>query len=113
MTAELKALHVIGTSCGANLLACHPSQESIVVSALGTTIVLMNLLDPQQQHFLSAHTENVKCIAVSEHYVASGQHGAARMQVVHAIEFGLIASPGLPGPNYSLGLRPQTEAFSA
>ena len=54
-------------------LLVHPDQNHLIYP-LGNTIVIKNI-ETNSQEFLSGHTDNVSCVAVSKsgHYVASGQ----------------------------------------
>jgi hypothetical protein len=58
-----------------NTLSCHPSSDSVFVSALGAAVVVGDITDPHQQAFLRGHDGEVSVLAVSTagHLLASGQ----------------------------------------
>lgn len=77
----LEVEHMIGYNGHyRNTLAFHPHEKDAFLMPLGATLVVGDLTDPHQQHFLRGHDAEISAVTVSRsgHLVASGQEGSRR-----------------------------------
>ncbi|KAJ4460800.1 putative Clathrin heavy chain [Paratrimastix pyriformis] len=75
----LEIEHVIGGQHSrSGCFHAYPLDKNIVISAVGGLVCISDLTDPHQQAFLRGHTDTVTALAVSEHYIVSGQLGPTR-----------------------------------
>ena len=72
----LELEHCIGwTGRFPGTLFCHPTEDSTIISALGSSVCVGDVFDPHKQRFLRGHDATVSALAVSSsgRLVASGQ----------------------------------------
>ena len=77
----LEVEHMIGYNGHyRNTLVFHPHEPNAFLMPLGATLVIGDLTDPHQQHFLRGHDAEISAVAISRsgHLVASGQQGSRR-----------------------------------
>jgi WD40 repeat protein len=76
MSESIEFEHLIGSNAIAGGVGFHPNGKNYI-TAVGGTLLVGDLTNPQYQEFLRKHDNQVTCIALSRNgnYIASGQKG--------------------------------------